>query len=100
MNGNFDDPKQALSRLFSEADDGDNTPGSPFGDDPSGVNPGSRLRAAITRLRSLRSQAGSDGLTPAATRSLLDEVVAALEAVSDGLPQVDRADDTAGGRGR
>lgn len=83
-----DDP---LAKLFRDPppDDG---PASPFGEDTEGGGgPESRLRNAIVRLRHVRAQAGSDGLTPSATRSLLDELVRALEAVADSLP---------GGRGQ
>ncbi len=81
-----EDPKEALSRLFGDSDEvTDRTP-SPFGERAAEVGPLYRLGGAITRLRILRSQAGSDGLTPAATRSLVDEVVLALEAIRDALP--------------
>ncbi len=99
MDGNPNDPKEALSRLFGKTGSADEVRSSPFGNAPAGVGPESRLRAAITRLRILRSQAGSDGLTPAATRSLLDEVVAALEAIGDTLPQDGAGDESASGHG-
>ncbi len=81
------DPRVALSRLFGDAADPGERPGSPFGEERAGTGPGSRLRTSITRLRILRSQAGSDGLTPAATRSLLDEILAALEAINETIPE-------------
>lgn len=99
MDGNPHDPKQALSRLFGDTSDPDRRSVSPFGDASAGVGPQSRLRGAITRLRILRSQAGSDGLTPSATRSLVDEVVAALEAIRDALPADDSDDEAEGGHG-
>jgi hypothetical protein len=85
MTGNTRDPKQALARLFGDAATVGESAVSPFGDTATGVGPQSRLRSAVTRLRILRSQAGADGLTPSATRSLLDEVVSALEAIEDVL---------------
>ncbi len=93
MDENPHDPKQALSRLFGDTGDPNERSGSPFGDTWAGIGPQSRLRGAITRLRILRSQAGSDGLTPSATRSLVDEVVAALEAIRDALPADDSGDE-------
>ena len=99
MDGNPHDPKQALSRLFGDTSDPDRRSVSPFGDASAGVGPQSRLRGAITHLRILRLQAGSDGLTPSATRSLVDEVVAALEAIRDALPADDSDDEAEGGHG-
>ena len=98
MDRNPHDPKEALSRLFGDAADPEEKT-SPFGGSAAGVGAGSRLRAAITRLRILRSQAGSDGLTPAATRSLLDEVVSALEAIEDVLLTGDLDDRESGRHG-
>jgi len=85
MKGNPRDPKQGLARLFGDAATAEESAVSPFGDTAAGGGPQSRLRSAVTRLRILRSQAGADGLTPSATRSLLDEVVSALEAIEDAL---------------
>lgn len=62
---------------------------NPFQDDVfagSGTpDPVTRLRSAATRIRGLRSQVGADGLTPSASRALLDEVTAALEACASAL---------------
>ena len=80
------DPKASLLRLFGDTDEPPAGPRSILGEEVAPTGPRSRLRASITRLRILRSQAGSDGLTPAATRSLVDEVLAALEAISETLP--------------
>jgi uncharacterized protein (UPF0147 family) len=56
----------------------------PFGDlAPS--DPPQRIRNAATRIRSLRSQVGHDGLTPSATRTLIDELTSALEEVAGAL---------------
>lgn len=48
-------------------------------------DPPARLRAAAVKIRSLRSQVGHEGLTPAATRTLIDEITAALETVAEAL---------------
>lgn len=55
-----------------------------FPDAPA-PDPARRIRAAVVKLRSLRSQVGHDGLTPAAARTLLDEVSAALEACASAV---------------
>jgi hypothetical protein len=51
------------------------------------ADPSARLRGAATRIRSLRTQVGHDGLTPSATRTLIDELTAALEEVASALDQ-------------
>ena len=45
----------------------------------------SRIRGAVTRIRGLRSQVGHEGLTPSATRTLIDELTLALEEVASAL---------------
>jgi hypothetical protein len=45
-------------------------------------NPAQRIRGAATRIRGLRSQVGHDGLTPSASRSLIDELTSALEEIA------------------
>ena len=47
-----------------------------------------RIRAAATKIRSLRSQVGPDGLTASASRTLLDEVGAALDACAGALSEL------------
>lgn len=49
------------------------------------ANPSDRIRGAATRIRSLRTQVGHEGLTPSATRTLIDELTAALEEVASAL---------------
>ena len=49
------------------------------------ANPGQRIRSSATKIRSLRSQVGHDGLTPTAARSLIDELSSALEEVAKAL---------------
>jgi len=45
----------------------------------SPVDPAKRIRSSATRIRSLRSQVGHDGLSPSASRILIDELTAVLE---------------------
>jgi hypothetical protein len=59
----------------------------PFGD-LAPLDPPQRVRNAATRIRSLRSQVGHDGLTSAATRTLIDELSAALEEVAGALERL------------
>lgn len=58
--------------------------GSPLGEPPR-VEPVRRIRAAATKIRQLRAQIGHDGLTPSASRALIDELTAALEACAEAL---------------
>jgi hypothetical protein len=51
------------------------------------TDPVKRIRAAVVKVRSLRTQVGHDGLTPAGARTLLDEVAAGLEACAAALVQ-------------
>lgn len=46
---------------------------------------GRRIRAAATKIRSLRSQVGPDGFTPSAARTLIEEITAALDACATAL---------------
>jgi hypothetical protein len=55
-------------------------------------DPGRRIRAAATKIRSLRSQVGHDGLTPSAARVLIEELTAALDACASALS--DEPEDT------
>ncbi len=48
-------------------------------------DPGDRIRGCATRIRALRSQVGHDGLTPSATRTLIDELTSALEEIASAL---------------
>ncbi len=79
---------------------------NPFGDDvarPQRVNPfgsggenrtpaeaAERMDQAARKIRTLRSQVGAEGLTIPATRELIDEVAAALEAGADALRGLNR----------
>ena len=53
--------------------------------DMSAPDPAQRIRGAATRIRGLRSQVGHDGLTPSASRTLIDELTAALEEIARAL---------------
>ncbi len=61
---------------------------SPFGEE-SQVNTveeaAARIEHAARKVRSLRSQLGAEGLTLAATRELIEELGAALDAAARGL---------------
>jgi len=48
-------------------------------------DPSAKLRAVATKIRSLRTQIGHDGLTPAASRTLIDELTSALEEIAKAL---------------
>ncbi len=52
------------------------------------ADPSERIRSANTRIRSLRGQVGPDGLTPSASRTLIDELTTALEEVARALDQL------------
>ncbi len=52
------------------------------------ADPAERVRSAATRIRLLRGQVGHDGLTPSASRNLIDELTTALEEVARALDQL------------
>jgi len=59
------------------------TRGNPFGDDDSGLgDPIARIENAARKIRGLRTQMGAEGLTLSATRELIDELTAALDAAA------------------
>jgi len=64
---------------------------NPFGEDPGGevvseaVN---RLEHAARKIRGLRTQMGAEGLTLSATRELIDEVTASLDAAARALREL------------
>ena len=53
--------------------------------DLAAPDPASRIRGAATRIRGLRAQVGHEGLTPSATRTLIDELTMALDEVASAL---------------
>ena len=57
--------------------------------DLAAPDPAQRIRGAATRIRSLRSQVGHDGLTPSASRTLIDELTSVLEEIAKGLEKRD-----------
>lgn len=63
-----------------------------FPDAPK-ADPVRRIRSASTQLRQLRNRVGHDGLTPAAARTLIDEITKALDACAKAL---ESAADTTG----
>lgn len=61
---------------------------NPFGDEPASEDATAaitRVEQAAVKIRGLRSQLGAEGLTLPATRLLIDEVTAALDAVARAL---------------
>jgi hypothetical protein len=66
---------------------------SPFGEEGD-VNTveeaAARLEHAARKVRSLRNQLGAEGLTLSATRELIEELGAALDAAAKGLRAGDR----------
>lgn len=72
---------------------GDDTPEtsrrvSPFRDDPDAdptEEAASRVEHAARKIRALRTQMGAEGLTLAATRELIGELSAALDATAKAL---------------
>ncbi|MFW6079495.1 MAG: hypothetical protein ACODAE_07740 [Gemmatimonadota bacterium] len=61
----------------------------PFGEAPpaveGAVDAANRIEQAARKIRGLRSRLGAEGLTPAATRELIDEIAAAFDAAARGL---------------
>lgn len=62
--------------------------GPPLFADVPAPDPVQRIRTVAARIRQIRGTIGSDGLTPAATRSLLDELTTGLEACARALETV------------
>jgi len=61
---------------------------NPFGPGEENRSPdeaADRMEHAARKIRALRSQVGAEGMTIPATRELIDEVAAALEAGADAL---------------
>jgi hypothetical protein len=61
---------------------------NPFGDDGGDLDPIERIEHAARKIRTLRTQMGAEGLTLSATRVLIDELTAALDAAAKGLRTV------------
>jgi hypothetical protein len=65
----------------------------PFGEESSGqtvADAANRVEHAARKIRMLRTQLGAEGLTLSATRDLIDEVTASLDAVGRALRALDR----------
>ncbi len=61
---------------------------NPFGSDDEAPSPdeaANRMEHAARKIRALRAQVGAEGLTIPATRELIDEMAAALEAGAGAL---------------
>jgi uncharacterized protein (UPF0147 family) len=56
--------------------------------DLAASDPAGRIRSAATRIRTLRGQVSHDGLTPSATRTLIDELTTALDEVAGALDRL------------
>ena len=52
------------------------------------TDPAQRIRGAATRIRGLRSQVGHDGLSPSASRTLIDELTTVLEELARALDRM------------
>jgi hypothetical protein len=65
-------------------------PRNPFAeDDGLPGDPASTIEHASARIRRLKAQVGSDGLTLAGTRELLDQISIALDSVARALRERD-----------
>ena len=49
------------------------------------TDPGQRIRSSAAKIRTLRSQIGHDGLTPAGARTLIDELTSVLDELAKAL---------------
>lgn len=58
---------------------------NPFGDEADAGGDIGRIEHAASKIRRLKTQLGAEGLTLSATRALLDEVSAALDAAANVL---------------
>jgi flagellin-like hook-associated protein FlgL len=73
---------------------GDDAPAGPRranlfgGDEDAGLDAASRIEHAARKIRGLRTQMGAEGLTLSATRELIDELTAALDAAARALREM------------
>jgi hypothetical protein len=66
---------------------------NPFGeveDDGGVLGAADRIEHAARKIRLLRLQIGAEGLTLSATRDLVDEITASLDAMARALRQLER----------
>lgn len=61
---------------------------NPFGDDEGDLDAVERITHAARKIRSLRTQMGAEGLTLSATRVLIDELSASLDAMAKALGEL------------
>lgn len=67
-------------------------PRNPFGDHPDSVphgDPAATVEHLAARIRRLKAQVGADGLTPSATRELIDHLAGSLDAIARGLRKLE-----------
>jgi hypothetical protein len=76
------------SNPFGDDADAGSHRANPFGDDGGDLDPVERLGHAARKIRSLRTQLGAEGLTLAATRILIDEISASLDAAARALREL------------
>jgi hypothetical protein len=65
---------------------------NPFADHPDAPpegDPAATIEHLAARIRRLKAQVGADGLTPSATRELIDQLAGALEATARGLRKLE-----------
>lgn len=63
-------------------------PPDPFGEARPGLHPDDaarRIEQAARKIRGMRSRLGAEGLTPAATRDLIEEIATAFDAMARAL---------------
>jgi len=65
--------------------DDDGSKVNPFGDDAPKGDPLPIIEEAARRVRMLRSRMGADGLTPSASRELVEHLARALDATARAL---------------
>ncbi len=79
-----------MKNPFGEDEAAGSRRSNPFGDEGGDLNPIERLEHAARKIRMLRTQMGAEGLTLSATRVLIDELSASLEAAARALREVKR----------
>lgn len=73
---------------FGEEDEGANRPANPFAEEPRARTPAeaaATIEHAAARIRRLKQQVGSEGLTLSGTRELIDQLSTALDAAAGAL---------------
>ena len=77
---------------FGDEDDIQSTKEHPFGEtgEVGVAGAAARIEHAARKIRGLRRQLGSEGFTLAATRELVDELTASLDAAARALRELSR----------